>query len=234
MKQILDEKEKTGEVELLVRRILDEQENQIRNSMVQEVTPHREYMQSVTKVVVGVVTALVIFCGLVFAYVFGSRLDGIVDDKVVEYKIVDAYRSKLDARFDETIKGEEITEKLSLAVKDVVNKEVLIEVEKIVEESINEEVATLKSDDGEQIAILLAQVSKSTTAMNDHSCNVKKNMQALYDLTGLLRQQAAKEWRNELNLNGGLSPETVHLQHDFEQLSLIQVSISDRLKDLVE
>ncbi|CAN2040900.1 hypothetical protein GMMP15_2100009 [Candidatus Magnetomoraceae bacterium gMMP-15] len=46
-------------------------------------------MQSITRIVATVVSVLIVTAGAVFAYFLGSRLDAVVDEKVVEYKIVE-------------------------------------------------------------------------------------------------------------------------------------------------
>lgn len=155
------------EIELEVRRLLDQQEDDLRRTMLREVEQHRAYMQTIVRIVAGVSAVLIATAGGTFAYFFGSRLSNVVDEKVVEYKIVDQYKLKLDARLDEIVNGDEISTRILGEVRQVANTEIPKRITQEVTSVILQELREVQNDDGGAVERALSNSERNTKILSN-------------------------------------------------------------------
>ncbi len=82
-----------------------------------------------------------------------------VDQKVIEYRIVEAYKSRLQDQFDLIVQGEAIAQKIETAVKQVADRELSERVGPLIAEQVAKQT---KKIGGAELEQLLRIVSDAT------------------------------------------------------------------------
>ena len=127
----MDEKLK-NDVELEVRRVLSE-----------EMQQHRDFLQTQFKNITWGVGVVFIVAVSAFFFLFGRSLEKTeekiireVDQKVIEYRIVEAYKKRLEAQINTFVEGEVFTQRIDSKVSKIaetqVNDNISDELNKIV------------------------------------------------------------------------------------------------------
>ncbi|MEE9339611.1 MAG: hypothetical protein V3U87_16170 [Methylococcaceae bacterium] len=161
------------ELELSVRRILAE-----------EVNKHREFLQIQFKYLVWSIGIMLAAGAIVFTYLFGDsiettkvRLIEQIDTKVVEYRIVESLKKRLDAftesAVDEAVNSVKTKDQINLLVKTKTDEYVRASSEKTeqkLSQLVTSQVVKFKDLDPEELIRKVTLPSGSILAFNLESC----------------------------------------------------------------
>ena len=147
------DKEMKELVELEVRRLLSEGELEIRKNIAEEISGHRAFLQGQFKTITWGIGILFAAAGAIFIFLFGKSYESSreqliqeVDSKVIEYRIVDLYKDRLEAQVELIVDGEETRSKIEENIKNAVSVYVTENVDSIVEERVTDKLGELDAE----------------------------------------------------------------------------------------
>ena len=154
------------QVELAVRRILAKEELEVRRAIAEEIQAYRQFVQGVSKWALSFLGLFLVAAGAYFAYFFGETAKGMIDDKIVQYRVNETMRQQLAAQVRLATEDTKVTDH----IRQAISAEVLAQVNTIVADKVAEEIMAITSADA---ASLLSR------AVDAKAQNIERRLEAL-------------------------------------------------------
>ena len=115
-------------VETEVRRVLSQGELEVRKNIADEIASYRNFLQSQFRTITWGVGILFAVAGIVFVFLFGKSYESAnsqivqeVDSKVIEYRIVEAYKERLEAQVSIILESDKTKSSIEQSVENSVS-----------------------------------------------------------------------------------------------------------------
>lgn len=143
-----------SKIELEVRRILAAEELQVRKAISNDLREFSGLLQAQFRTLTWGLGVLFLAGGGIVTFLFGKsyaasqeRIVREVDQKVIEYRIVESYRKILEDQINTIVQGEEVAAQIDAAVRYAASLQIQTGVAEIVGEKVAEELKDLKTEE---------------------------------------------------------------------------------------
>lgn len=143
-----------NQIELEVRRVLAEEEIKLRTILADEATSYREFLQRQFKqVTIGITSLAAVGAGL-FVWFFSDsvsktqeQLEATVDAKIIDYRIVDSFRDRVNEIVKITATSDQTSQLISTEVRSQATLVVTSIADEIIRSAVGEELAKVEGLD---------------------------------------------------------------------------------------
>lgn len=153
-------------IEIEIRKIFDQEDLTLSRQMADQIEYHRKFLQTQFKFLTWGVGILFVFATGAFAFLFGKSYDSIkdkiiqeVDQKVIEYRIVDDFKKRLDEQLRLAVENPQLTEeiysilskKITQHVSNVASNQVVERTNKIITQRLSDEIEKISKESLNQL-----------------------------------------------------------------------------------
>ncbi|PSB04560.1 hypothetical protein C7B76_32060 [filamentous cyanobacterium CCP2] len=182
-----DELSNDEKIELGVRRVLSEREVDDRNSIIEELEKHRNYLQSQFRTFTLGLSALAIVGSSLFVFFFSKSFRSLEDDitaqidtKVIEYKIIESLRSNLEQQLSVVAESDTIKERIKVVADRVLTSQVDSTIVPLITRLIDSQISDLNQanlssllDRSVKSVVSWSELGAGDNSVFDQSCDYK-------------------------------------------------------------
>ena len=235
MSENTGEKKKSSDeekLELFVRRFLSKEELEVRRFIADELTKHREYLQAQFRNITIGVGTLFTLGGLIFAFLVGQNFESAerqiiqqVDQKVIEYRILDNYKKRLSEQLKIIAQSDQISSIINEAVRNSVNDQLDEKVVSLVSQQIEKQLSSIQDESLEDLIARIINNNKSATLrihrtermLEQYTKNSKNISSKVEDLDTRVEELEYDTWNFRTGI-GDLEDEIGYLESEIKKL----------------